>query len=596
MHPTDPGIESLAPTFAPALQRRAVLLAALASAGLAGCASGSAPPGPAAGSARERPTIARIPIPGDPRFVALAREVLALQAAVTPDFAAQSGLIDDAMAVPSFAPERVAAHAARLRAAMAGLAALPWRDWDVDRQIDWRWTYANAERLLHELTVERLFQHRPAAWLEPLGNTCINLLTWAPQRRDAWDALAAGVPAMVAEMETLCRPTQVDVKVALGVLDGTVAVLRGTAPAGGTAAVSALQRYRGTLAALQPAEPYRVVGEAAYAWRLRRAALLPWGPQDLLRMAERRLAEVDAELARLAPQLPPPPNFEQPLPEPLEQAAQRLNQASLLGHYDAIQDRLRAHIERTGFLTIPPGVGPIRTRVTPDAMVPLTGDGGSMNPPPPYIADDTGWWNVEHHDPAMPLPDRRRRVWNAMRAELVGMGPYAVHEGLPGHHLQLAIARLNPNPLRNVFADPVQNEGWALYAEQLMWEQGGLGATPQARAAMLRSWRGRIRRVFYDVNVATGRWTLQQAADWRMQAAEGKGRIDPEIRRTVNWPAQLMCYFTGKEQILALKEDCRARWGSGFSERRFNDELLALGSVPYVFARARMLGEAVPGV
>ncbi len=579
-------------SWLPAIQRRTLLLNALAAAGLAGCASAAQGPAKPA----TRPLIAHIEIPGDPRFVALAREVLALQSAVMPDFAAQSGLIDDALGLPSFAPARVASHVARLRAAMGGLAALPWREWEVDRQIDLRWTYANAERLLHELTVERLYEHRPAAWLEPLGNVYIHLLTWAPQRRDAFDTVTAGVPAMVAEMASLCRPTAIDVKVALGVLDGIVAALRAVEPAGREAAVDALLRYRATLAALKPAEPYRVVGEAAYAWRLQRAELLPWDPQALLRRAEQRLAEVDAELARLAPKLPPMPDFAQPLPGPLEQAAAQLDQASLLALYDAIQQRLRAHIERTGFITIPPGVGPVRARVTPDAMVPLTGDGGSMNPPPPYIADETGWWNVEHHDPAMPLPERRRRVWNAARAELVGMGPYAVHEGLPGHHLQLAIARLNPNPLRNVFADAVQNEGWALYAEQLMWEQGGLGPTPQAQAAMLRSWRGRIRRVFYDVNVATGRWTLQQAADWRMQVAAGQGRIDPEIQRTVNWPAQLKCYFTGKEQILALKEDCRARWGSAFSERRFNDELLALGSVPFVFARAKLLGEPVPGI
>jgi hypothetical protein len=575
-----------------ALRRRTLVLGSLASASLAGCALPVFGPT----TSRDGPRIARIDIPGDPRFVALAREVLALQSAVTPDFASQSGLVDDAMVVPSYAPSHVADHTARLRAAMDGLRALPWRDWDVDRQIDLRWTYANAERLLHELTVERLYRHRPAAWLEPLGNNLINLLTWAPQRRDAFDAISAGVPTMVAEMEMLCLPTQVDAQVALGVLDGIVAVLRATAPSGTEAALNVLLRYRTRLSGLKATEPYRVVGEAAYAWRLQRAALLPWGPQDLLRMAERRLAEVDAQLALLTPKLPPGPDFEQPLPEPMEQAAVQLNQSSLLALYDAIQQRLRAHIQNTSFVTIPTGVGPIRARVTPDAMVPLTGDGGSMNPPPPYIADATGWWNVEHFNPTMSLPDRRRRVWNAMRPELVGMGPYAVHEGLPGHHLQLAIARLNPNPLRNVFADPVQIEGWALYAEQLMWEQGGLGPTPQARVAMLRGWRGRIRRVFYDVNVASGQWTLQQAADWRMQVGAGQGQINPEIQRAVNWPAQLMCYFIGKEQILALKDDCRARWGSAFSERRFNDELLAMGSIPYVFARARLLGEPVPGI
>jgi uncharacterized protein (DUF885 family) len=106
-------------------------------------------------------------------------------------------------------------------------------------------------------------------------------------------------------------------------------------------------------------------------------------------------------------------------------------------------------------------------------------------------------------------------------------------------------------------------------------------------------WRSRIRRVVYDV-IETGAWTLQRAADWRAQTARGKTPVSPEILRAINWPAQLICYFAGKEQILALKRDYRARLGGAYSERRFNDELLALGSVPYVFARAKMLGEPVP--
>jgi uncharacterized protein (DUF885 family) len=175
------------------------------------------------------------------------------------------------------------------------------------------------------------------------------------------------------------------------------------------------------------------------------------------------------------------------------------------------------------------------------------------------------------------------------------MGPYAAHEGMPGHFLQLSVARLNPDPLRNLFADPVQNEGWALYAEQEMWEQGGLGDSVAAHVATLDSWRFRVRRVFYDVNVETGKWTLQQAADYRARTAAGKTTPDAEVLRSINWPAQLICYFAGKQQILALKADYRRKLGAAYSERRFNDELLALGSVPYVFARARMLGEPVPG-
>jgi hypothetical protein len=549
----------------------------------------------AAVAGKTAPRIATLNIPGDPRFVAIARDVLLVQTDYMPDFSSQSGLIDDAIRVPSYAPEHLAELSHRIRADLAKLRALPWRHWSVDQQIDVRWIFANAERIDRELNVEQLYRHRPGAWLETAANNYIAILTYAPTRTDAVSAIAKKIPSMVNEMDALCHPTQMDAEVALGILDGMVNMLKATHVDGGDAAIAALNNYRTKLLAvsqgdLDHAKPYEVIGAENYAWRLQHAELLPWDPAALRTLAERELATADAEIAPLAARLPP----EAPLPADLEAKAVHLDQASLLALYDNIQSENRAAIERLGFVTIPPGVGPIHARVTPDAMVPLTGDGGSMSAPPPFINDSTGWWNVEHFNPAMPLEDREKLVRRAALFRENGMGSYSVHEGLPGHHLQLSIARLNSNPIRNLFQDNVQVEGWALYAERLMWEQGGLGDSLAAQVGERRSWRFRCRRVIYDVNVETGAWTLQQAADWKSQTAPGQGVIDPDLKRTINWPAQLVGYFTGREQILILKEDYKKKVGAAYNERRFNDDLLALGSVPYAFARAKMLGEQVP--
>lgn len=552
-------------------------------------AAGSADAAQAAQTAA--PRIASIAIPGHPRFVAIAREVLLIQTEVAPDFASQSGLVDDALRMPSFAPARLAGLTRRLHAAMTGLRALPWRNWSVDAQIDVRWIYANAQRIDRELNVEQLYRHRPAAWLETFANNYIAILTYAPTRSDALAAINSGIPAVVTEMRELCVPTQVDAQVALELIAGIESMLKSRTLEGADAALAALAAYRHTLQSTVHAQPFSVVGARNYAWRLKHASLLPWDPTALLALAERKLDLVDAQLATLVPKLPP----QAALSPELKQTAAELTQSSLLALYDAIQTHNRAAIEAAGFVTIPAGVGPVRARVTPDAMLPLTGDGGSMNPPPPFLPDDTGWWNVEHFKPELSPAEREQRVRRAALFQVTSMGPYAVHEGVPGHHLQLAIARLNPDPLRSLFQDAVQNEGWALYAEQLMWEQGGLGASLEAQVNTLRSWRFRIRRVVYDVKIETGVWTLQQGADWKAQAEPGKALIDPDVKRAVNWPAQLICYFAGKEQILALKGDYRKKLGAAYSERRFHDELLALGSVPYVFARAKMLGEPVPG-
>jgi len=544
----------------------------------------------AADAAPAHPKIASIAIPGHPRFVAIARDVLLVQTDYTPDFSSQSGLVDDAIRVPSFTPKHLAELTRRIRSDMAKLRALPWRSWNVDEQIDVRWVYANAERIDRELNVEQLFRHRPGAWLETVANNYIAILTYAPTRADALAGITARIPALVKEMDAVCRPTQEDAKVALGLLDGIVSMLKANDIKGRDAALASLSAYRAKLELVKDAKPFTVIGADNYAWRLKHAAMLPWDPPALRALAERELAAVDGELATLVPNLPPVA----PLSPELEAAAANLNQKSLLEFYDRIQVENRAAIEAKGFVTIPSGVGPIHARVTPDAMVPLTGDGGSMNAPPPFMDDDTGWWNVEHFNPAMSREEREKTVRQAALFHDNQMGPYSVHEGLPGHHLQLSIARLNPDPLRNLYQDVVQNEGWALYAEGEMWEQGGMGPSLAAHVNTLRSWRFRIRRVIYDVNIETGVWDLQQAGDWKSQAAPGQGRVDPDIKRAINWPAQLIGYFCGKEQILALKEDYRKKMGADYSERRFNDELLALGSVPFVFARAKMLGEPVP--
>jgi hypothetical protein len=203
------------------------VLIALSVPGDAVAATGSHPSVQQAATTQARPTIATLAIPGVPRFVAIARDVLLVQADYAPEFASQSGLVDDAIRVPSFEHEHVAALVRRLDADLAGLKALPWRRWPVDRQIDVRWIYANAERMRRELAVERLYERRPGAWLDSLAGNRIAIVTYAPARTDAVDAIAAKVPALVDEIDRLCRPKQADAEITLGVIDGIVAILKG---------------------------------------------------------------------------------------------------------------------------------------------------------------------------------------------------------------------------------------------------------------------------------------------------------------------------------------------------------------------------------
>ncbi|MHB2018339.1 MAG: DUF885 family protein [Candidatus Xenobia bacterium] len=536
------------------------------------------------------PRLATLSIPGPPELGVVARDVMDVQFSVDPSVASNAGLFDDAARVPELSPEARTALVARLEHDQTAMRAMPWRTWPVDAQIDFRWLYANAEVLEHELTVEKIFEHRPGAWLEPTANNLIAFVTYAPERTDVEAAVLQKIPAMLDEARAVCtHPTAQDVKTALGLIDGLTTMI-GQLAVDKQPALDALAAYRKELAALHGLPEVQMVGAQSYAWRLQHAELLPWTPQQLLALAHAEEKRVEAKLAQLKPRLAPTP----PPTAAEQKQARELTLDGLLALYNRIEELNRKALEQSGVVTLPQGLGPIRARQTPDAMVPLTGDGGSMNPPPPYGASDVGWWNVEHFHASWNQQQRLEEVLGATRYRTNGMGPYAAHEGVPGHHLQLSIARLQSDPIRSVLADSVENEGWALYAETMFWKSGGLGHSRRAEYDTLDSYLYRIRRVVYDVNLETGAWTLQQAADYKHHAAAGKGKIDEDICRSFNWPTQLICYFSGRTQIVQLKADCQRKWGKAWSDRRFHDAFLSLGSIPIVFARAKLLGEPVP--
>ncbi len=545
-----------------------------------------------------RTTLASLAFPGTPEFVAVAKDVVALRFEVDPSLAANAGLFDDGARVPSFAPDTVAARVARIDRELAALRAMPWRSWPVDRQVDWRWIVACAEDARLQLSDERLFVHRPAAWLEPLANTYIALVTYAPERADIRRRLARGIPGLVAEMRAVVvSPTARDVTTAKGVTDGVLAALRGDgASPERDAAIAALTGYVDELQTRAGLPEFTTIGAAHYENRLHRALLLPWNGDQLLALAQSELATTDSAMAAIKARISPDAEVPQgPTPTPAQRAlAATLTQAKLLALYDDVARTERAFLDRSRLFTIPREVGPIHARPTPAGMIPLTGDGGSMNPPPPVGRSNVGWWNVEHMDTTWTLDQKAARIALTQGFRETWMGPYAAHEGVPGHHLQLSISCLNPNPIRWILQDNGLCEGWAMYAEDVFWRAGGLGDTPLASYRALGSWRGRIRRVVYDVNIERGAWTLQEAADWKRNTAPGKARVDEDVMRSIHWPAQLIAYFTGKMQLMELRDAWRAKMGAAYSLRAFNDAVLAEGNIPVALIRAKLLGEPVP--
>ncbi|ALE05202.1 hypothetical protein AL755_06430 [Arthrobacter sp. ERGS1:01] len=178
------------------------------------------------------------------------------------------------------------------------------------------------------------------------------------------------------------------------------------------------------------------------------------------------------------------------------------------------------------------------------------------------------------------------------------------HEGVPGHHLQVATATYKSGLLndwrRNACWVSGHGEGWALYAERLM-DQLGYLADPGDKMGMLDGQRMRAARVVFDIGVhlelqiagqwGTGTWTPEAGYDFLAKNLDiSAGQLDFEFHRYLGWPGQAPSYKIGQRLWEDIRDARAARDGDAFSLRDFHTQALNLGSVGLDTLKAALLG------
>lgn len=178
------------------------------------------------------------------------------------------------------------------------------------------------------------------------------------------------------------------------------------------------------------------------------------------------------------------------------------------------------------------------------------------------------------------------------------------HEGVPGHHLQIATAIYQRQLLnswrRNAIWVSGQGEGWALYAERLMEDLGFL-SDPGDRLGMLDAQRMRAARVVFDIGVhlelampvrwGAGTWTPEKGYGFlKSNLAISEGQLDFEFNRYLGWPGQAPSYKIGQRLWEQIRDEVRAREGDAFDLRAFHTHALNLGSVGLDTLRRALLG------
>ena len=181
---------------------------------------------------------------------------------------------------------------------------------------------------------------------------------------------------------------------------------------------------------------------------------------------------------------------------------------------------------------------------------------------------------------------------NAMREHnYSSISNTSIHEAYPGHHLQLSVANRHPSLTRILTDAPEFTEGWGMYSELMMREQG-FDDAPNFRLAMATDAIWRACRIILDVRMHRGELSVEEATNFLVgHTSFERANAQAEVNRYTYTPTYQLSYLLGRVLLLQLRADEQRRLGERFELRAFHDSLLANGSVPISFHR-RVLRDA----
>jgi len=312
--------------------------------------------------------------------------------------------------------------------------------------------------------------------------------------------------------------------------------------------------------------PY-AVGLEHFNLLLKKKHFLDHDALTLLALGQALFADTKRELERLADELAPGKGV-----EAVARAIQENHPSrdEVLGAYEKAMTAARDFVRDRKLVTFPAKeeLHVVHTPVFRRHEIPFA----AYLSPSPADPDQVGYYYVT---PVSEDELLREHNW-------VGLENTSVHESYPGHHLQFSIANCTPAAAtlpRLMNDSSVFYEGWALYCEQLMQEQGFLRSR-EHRFVMLKDRLWRALRIIIDVQTQTGKMTYDQAADLMVSELHfPRAQACGDLNWYSQSPSIPMGYALGWSIINRLREQEQRRLGTAFSLRDFHDKLLSGGSI-----------------
>jgi uncharacterized protein (DUF885 family) len=317
------------------------------------------------------------------------------------------------------------------------------------------------------------------------------------------------------------------------------------------------------------------IGEELYTSLLREKELLPFGTRELRERGREQYDLLSNEANKIAGQIDGGGTW--------TEVCERLNRVhaptpdAMRDEYVEWTERARSFLVDTGLVTLPPGES-CTVEPSPHYQRPIQAV-ASYNQPPAFSDSLHGHFFVPYPPDGTPPDEVQKRLEGNCSA---GIPTTAVHEAYPGHHWHLVMAKQNRSPIRRTHFTSYFAEGWGLYAERVMREQGFF-ADPRHLLFQYEATLFRAARIVVDTSLHLGEMTFDQAVDFMVM----NGNLTPpnakaEVGRYCSWPTQASSYLTGMLEIIDIRTRWLAKRGSADrgALRAFHDAITSTGSIP----------------
>ncbi len=490
-----------------------------------------------------------------------------------------------------FSEEGILKRTQAVQGFLKELKNIPGDKLPLETRVDYKLLHSMLKKKEREQNELKHYQTKPESYTASgLGGVYLLVIrNFAPleERMESIRARLKEFPRVLAEgRQRLENPPRVFVETELLSLPGTIGffshvlpnlaektpALKAEIDQGCRQVVDALDQFREFLESIRDdSSGDYAVGENVFERMLTEDHFLDYNCETLLEKGKELVEETQKEMEKITEQIDPDKRWEEIINDTKKEHP---SEEELLDYYRQESEKAKEFVRQKNLVDL--HAGELVIEETPEPFRPIIPYAAYLNPAP-LEEEQTGRFFVTPVDPDKDPAEKEAQLGEHSYYSV----PLTVlHEGYPGHHLQLCYANRASSLLKKIAHSTLFIEGWAFYCEQLMEQQGYL-KDPRNRLHRLKDQLWRACRIVADVSLHTGKMAFDEAVDYMEKVAllERNSAVT-EVRRYTATPTQPMSYLIGKLEILKIVEEYRKKKGNDFNLKEFHHALLKYGSLP----------------